>query len=69
MCIGDRHADLVTAVEDPTQRTMDIAVWDPEQVQASRHLYLTLVMLTEGAALRSVQAVHDSNGVEALRLM
>ena len=26
-------------------------------------------MLTEDAALRIVQAVHDSNGVEALRLM
>ena len=45
------------------------ANWAPDQSQVSRHLYLILVMLTEEAALRIVQAVHDSNGAEALRLM
>ena len=69
MCIGDRYPDFVTAVGDPARGTMDTTLWDPEQIQVSRHLYLILVMLTEDAALRIVQAVHDSNGVEALRLM
>ena len=69
MCSGDRYPDLVTAVEDPAQETMDTTCWDAEQIQVSRHQYLILVMLTEDAALRIVQAMHDSNGAEALRLM
>ena len=48
---------------------MDTAIWDPEQIQDTRHLYLILVMLTEDAAPRIVQTVHDSNRAEALRLM
>ena len=69
VCSGDRHPDLVTAIEDPTQRPMDTTRWDAEQIQVSRHLYLILVMLTEEPALRIVQAVQDSNGAEALRLL
>ena len=69
MCSGDRYPYLVRAVEDPAQGTMDTTLWGEEQIQVSRHLYLILVMLTEDAALRIVQAVHDSNGAEALRLM
>ena len=69
MCSGDRYPDLVRAFEDPVQGTMDTTLWDEEQIQVSRHLFLILVMLTEDAALRIVQAVHDSNGAEALRLM
>ena len=69
MCSGDRYPDLVTAVEDPAQGTMDTTRWDPEQIQVSRHLCLILVMLTEDAALRIVQAVHDSSRAEALGLM
>ena len=48
---------------------MDTTRWDAEQIQVSRHLFLILVMLTEKAALRIVQAVHDTNGADALRLM
>ena len=59
----------MAAGEDPAQGTMDTTLWDPEQIQVSRHLYLILAMLTEDAALRIVQAVLDSNGAEALRLM
>ena len=69
MCSGDRYPELVTAIEDPPQGPMDTTRWDVEQIQVSQHLYLILVMLTEGAALRIVHAVHDSNGAEALRLM
>ena len=69
MCSGDRYPELVTATEDPAQGPMDTARWDAEQIQVSRHLYLTLVMLTEEGALRTVQGVHDSNGAEALRLL
>ena len=67
MCIGDRYPDLVTA-EDVAQRAMDTALWDPEQIQVSRHLHLILMMLTEDASLRIVQAAHDSNEAEARRL-
>ena len=69
MCSGDRYPELVTAIEDPAQGPVDTTRWDAELMQVSRHLYLILVMLTEEAALRIVQAVHDSNGAEALRLM
>ena len=51
MCKGDRYLDLVAAVEDPAQGTMDTMLWDLEQVQVLRHLYLALVMMTEDAAL------------------
>ena len=68
VCSNDRHPDLVTAVEDPAQGTMDTTRWDAEQIQVSRHQYLILVMLTEDVALRIAQAVHDSNGAEGLRL-
>ena len=51
MCKGDRYLDLVAAVEDPAQGTMDTMLWDLEQVQVLRHLYLALVMLTENAVL------------------
>ena len=56
MCSGDRYPDLVTAVEDPAQGTMDTTLWDAEQIQVSRHRYLIVVMLTEDAALRIVQS-------------
>ena len=69
MCSGDRYPELVTAIEDPAQGPMDTTRWDAEQIQVSRHLYLILVMLTEEAALRIVQAVHDSNGAGAWRLL
>ena len=69
MCSGDRYLDLVKAIEDPAQGTLDTTVRDAEQIQVSRHLHLVLVMLTEDAALRIVQAVHDSNGAAALRLI
>ena len=59
MCSGDRYPDLVTAIEDPAQGTLDTTLWDAEQIQVSRHLYLILLVLTEDAALRIVQAVHD----------
>ena len=49
MCSGDRYLDLVTAVEDPAQGTLDTTAQDAEQIQVSRHLYLVLVMLTEDA--------------------
>ena len=65
----DRYPELVTAIEDPAQGPMDTTRWDAEQIQVSRYLFLILVMLTEEAALRIVQAVHDSNGAEALRLL
>ena len=68
MCSGDRYPALLTAVEDPAQGMVDTTNWDPEQIQVSRQLYLILVMVTKEAALRIVQAVHDSNGAEALRL-
>ena len=68
MCSGDRYPELVTAIEDPAQGPMDTTRWDAEQIQVSRHLYLILVMLTEEAALRIVQAVHDSNGAGALQV-
>ena len=69
LCMGSRYPDLVTAVEDSAQGPMTMANWAPDQSQGSRQLYLTLVMLTEEAALRIVQAVHDSHGAEALRLL
>ena len=69
LCSGDRYPELVTAIEDPAQGPMETTRWNAQQIQVSRHLYLSLVMLTEDAALRIVQAVHDSNGAEALRLM
>ena len=69
MCSGDSYPELVTAIEDPAQGPMDTTRWDVEQIQVSRHLYLILVMLTEESALRIVQAVHDSNGAETLRLL
>ena len=56
MCKGDRYLDLVAAVEDPAQGTMDTMLWDLEQVQILRHLYLVLVMLTEDAALTQKNA-------------
>ena len=69
MCSGDMYPELVTATKDSAQGPMDTSRWDAEQSQVSQHLYLILVMLTEEAALRIVQAVHDSNGAEALRLL
>ena len=69
MCSGDRYPDLVTAIEDPAQGPMVTTRWDAEQIQVSRNLCLILVMLTDEAALCIVQAVRDSNGAEALRLL
>ena len=57
MCIGARYPNLMTAVEDPAQGAIDTALWDPEQIQVSRQLYMIMVMLTEDVALRIVQAV------------
>ena len=67
--VHGRYPELVAAVEDPAQGSMTMANWAPEQSQVSRQLYLILVLLTEEAALRIVQALHDSNGAEALRLL
>ena len=69
MCLGDRCLNRLTVVEDPASGTIDMTLWDQEQVQVSRNLNLILVMLTEDATLRIVQAVHDANGAKALRLM
>ena len=43
-------------MEDPAQGTMDTMLWDLEQVQVLRHLYLVLVMVTEDAALTQKNA-------------
>ena len=69
MCTGDKYPELVTAIEDPAQRRMDTTRWDAEQIQVSQHLHLILVMLTEESQLRIAEAVDDSNGAEALRLL
>ena len=69
LCMGEREPSMVAAVKDPAQGPMTMANWAPDQSQVSRQLYLILVMLTEEAALRIVQAVHDSNWAEALRLL
>ena len=65
MCSGD--PDLVRAVEDPAQATMDTTLWDEEQIQVSRYLYLILVMLMEDAALRIVEAVRRSTAAMCRR--
>ena len=69
MCSGHRYPELVAAIQGSSKGPMDTTRRDAEQTQVSRNLYLILVIVTEKAALRIVQAVHDSNGAEALRLL
>ena len=50
-------------MEDPAQGTLDTMLWDLEQVQVLRHLYLVLVMLTEDAALTQGRMLAKLNEV------
>ena len=67
--MGGRYPDLVPAVEDPAQGPMTMANCARIRARYQGNCFLILVMLTEEAALRNVQAVHDSNEAGALRLL
>ena len=67
MCMGGAYPAMIAAAEAPLDTDVSFSAMTPEEGSTARKLFLALVMLTEESALRLVQTVQDSNGVEALR--